>query len=115
MPGGITVHVVAEGHGPRASEGDAARLHYMLTLGSPQVIESSHHGDPRVILIGHDPGYIEGLHLGLVGMRSGELRKIVIPPALGYRNRAMAKIPPRTDLHFLVELTQLSPGGDRRP
>lgn len=105
---GVNVRVFAEGVGRAAADGDVVRLHYVLRLADGTVIESSHEREPLAILVGHDAAYIEGLHRGLLGARVGELREIIVPPALGYRGRDMAKIPPTADLHFAAQIIDIT-------
>lgn len=50
---------------------------------------------------------IVGWEQGVVGMRVGGLRRLVIPPSMAYGNMRYASIPPNTTLVFDVELTDV--------
>ena len=50
---------------------------------------------------------IEGWDLGLVGMKAGGLRRLVIPPSLAYGQDRVGPIPPNATLLFEVELLEV--------
>lgn len=49
-----------------------------------------------------------GLHDGMVGMRVGGERKIVVPSAFGYGNQPRASIPPNSTLVFDIRLVSIA-------
>jgi peptidylprolyl isomerase len=51
---------------------------------------------------------IPGWQKGLIGMRVGGRRELIIPPSLGYKNQAQAKIPANSTLVFVVDLHSIS-------
>ena len=50
---------------------------------------------------------IAGWDLGLVGLKVGGLRRLVIPPSLAYGSVRQGPIPPNTSLIFEVELVEI--------
>lgn len=60
---------------------------------------------------------IKGWEQGIVGgngvepMRAGGIRKLIIPPALGYGDKPMGTIPPNSTLIFEIELLRVTGGG----
>lgn len=55
---------------------------------------------------------IKGWDKGLVGMKIGGKRKLVVPPKLGYGKRGCGPdIPPNSTLHFEVTMRKIKKGG----
>jgi FKBP-type peptidyl-prolyl cis-trans isomerase len=50
---------------------------------------------------------IAGMELGVVGMQPGGVRRLIIPPSLGYRDQPVGPIPPNSTLIFDVQLVGL--------
>jgi FKBP-type peptidyl-prolyl cis-trans isomerase len=53
---------------------------------------------------------IEGWNQGLVGLRVGGIRRLVIPPSLGYGQTRRGAIPPNATLLFEIELVDVTTG-----
>lgn len=52
---------------------------------------------------------IAGFSQAVVGMRVGGLRRVVIPPSLGYGSQANGQIPGNSTLIFEIELLAIQP------
>ncbi len=96
-----------EGNGPSPITGHTIVCHYVGTLENGNVFDSSiKSGKPFSFRFGTGE-VIKGWDEGIAGMKTGGKRKLVIPPALGYGNRSMGKIPANSTLIFEIELLEV--------
>lgn len=103
-PTGLHVEDVVVGEGARADSGDVVIVHYTGWLPQGSKFDSSvDRGDPLEVAIGYGR-VIAGWDQGIVGMRVGGQRRLVIPPGLGYGEQGMGPIPGNATLVFDVEL-----------
>jgi FKBP-type peptidyl-prolyl cis-trans isomerase FkpA len=100
------------GTGAEATAGRAVAVNYSGWLYSTSAAENKGTRFDSSLLPGRTPyvftvgvGTITGFSQGVVGMRVGGLRRIVIPPNLGYGAQGSgADIPPNATLIFEIEL-----------
>jgi peptidylprolyl isomerase len=106
-PLGITT--TAPGKGPGAQNGDKVRVHYTGTLQDGTKFDSSRDRDkPFDFTLGQSQ-VIKGWDQGLLGMKAGEKRKLVIPPGMAYGPRGRPGIPPNSTLNFDIEMLAINP------
>ncbi|MFZ4627375.1 MAG: FKBP-type peptidyl-prolyl cis-trans isomerase [Blastocatellia bacterium] len=103
-PSGLRYVDEVVGTGDSPSAGKKVRVHYTGTLTDGTKFDSSvDRGTPFEFVIGVSQ-VIKGWDEGVMSMRVGGKRKLIIPPALGYGPSSTGKIPPNSTLNFDVEL-----------
>lgn len=107
-PSGLQYVDLAIGSGREAHAGETAIVHYTGTLTDGKKFDSSKdRNSPFSFRLGAGR-VIKGWDEGVEGMKIGGIRKLVIPPQLGYGSRgAGAAVPPNATLIFEVELLDL--------
>jgi peptidylprolyl isomerase len=97
------------GTGREAVKGALIKMHYRGTLEDGTQFDSSYdHGRPFQFVLGAKR-VIQGMDQGMMGMKEGGRRKLLIPAHLGYGERSMGKIPPHSNLIFEIELLECWP------
>jgi FKBP-type peptidyl-prolyl cis-trans isomerase len=106
-PNGLVSQVLKAGTGDAAKKGDKVRVHYVGTFPDGKKFDSSRdRGEPFVFRLGAGM-VIPGWDLGVEGMKEGELKKLTLPPSLGYGGSQVGPIPPNSTLVFEVELVEV--------
>jgi FKBP-type peptidyl-prolyl cis-trans isomerase len=105
---GVKYETLQEGTGPEAKPGQSVRVHYVGKLENGEVFDTTRSaGPPRLITIG-DNDQIKMWVEAVPGMRVGEIRKMIVPPALGYGTKGRPPaVPPHATLVFEVELIDI--------
>lgn len=104
----LMIDDVTVGDGAEASAGQTVVVHYTGWLENGSKFDSSKdRNDPFSFRLGAGQ-VIRGWDQGVAGMKIGGVRKLTIPPELGYGARgAGGVIPPNATLIFEVELLEL--------
>lgn len=98
---------IEEGTGSSPAKGQTCVVHYHGTLLDGTVFDSSkERGQPFEFQIG-EGRVIKGWDEGVMTMKIGGKRKLVVPPDLAYGPRQMGKIPANSTLVFEVELLDI--------
>jgi peptidylprolyl isomerase len=93
------------GTGKVASPGDMITVQYVLaTYSSGKVVQSSWTSQPFSFTLGAGE-VIPGWDKGVVGMKVGGRRELIIPPSLGYKDQSPGPgIAPDDTLVFVIDL-----------
>ncbi|MDO8639398.1 MAG: FKBP-type peptidyl-prolyl cis-trans isomerase [bacterium] len=105
----LKIEVISQGQGKEAEKGNIVTVHYTGTLEDGTKFDSSRdRAQPFVFTLGVGQ-VIKGWDLGIVGMKVGEKRKLIIPSDFGYGERGTpgGPIPPNATLIFDVELLNI--------
>lgn len=120
LKSGLKYSEVKVGTGAEAKNGDLVEIHFKgwmikdsSDLFSDWSVDSTKKADliadsyamnqPMKFVLGTD-SFIKGSEEGIVGMKAGGQRAIVIPSNLAYGPQGMGPIPPNTSIRVLVEL-----------
>ena len=106
---GVTHDTELTGQGPMLRPGEAARVHYQAYVqGGDAAFADTRATDTPVTFTLGEGDVIEGLELGVAGMRVGEVRSITIPPHLAYGSKSIGEVVPAdATLVFVVELLEI--------
>lgn len=114
LVGGITRLQISDeraGKGVAAKTGDSLTLNYKGSLLDGSVFDQSYGRSPFSFVLGQGQ-VIRGWDQGLLGMKAGGKRRLLIPASLGYGAQgAGEKIPGGATLKFEVELLKISHSG----
>lgn len=100
-------HRTGRGDGKAAVKGALITTQYTGWLADGSEFDSSwSRGKPFQCVIGTGR-LIKGWDLGLMGMRVGGKRKLLVPAHLGYGERSVGAIQPNSALTFEIELLEV--------
>jgi FKBP-type peptidyl-prolyl cis-trans isomerase len=115
-PDGTKIIITKEGTGAEVKAGDTVAVNYTGKLANGSVFDSSvdpkfQHVQPFVLTVGVGQ-VIKGWDVGLVGMKVGEKRTLIIPAESAYgingaKDGTKVIIPPNAVLTFDVELVAI--------
>jgi peptidylprolyl isomerase len=109
-PTDLVVNDIVEGDGPEAQDGDEVSVQYVGALyDTGQEFDASwDRGEPFELTLGGGT-VIQGWDQGLIGMKAGGRRELIIPPDLGYGAQGSPpSIPADATLIFVVDLLAIN-------
>jgi len=109
LPNELTATDEVVGTGAEAQAGSTVSVRYtgMLPDGSVFDTTANRGNEPFTFVLGQG-SVIQGWDQGLIGMKEGGKRRLIIPPAMGYGSQGVGPIPPNATLIFDVELLSVN-------
>ena len=101
--------------GPTAESGDTVQIHYIVRLLDGTQIDSSRDRGTPVQIVIDQSQVMQGLHQGLTGMSKNSMRRLQIPPELGYGENGAGPVPPNSTLLIELEIMELEKSPDNLP
>jgi peptidylprolyl isomerase len=110
---GLKIEDVKLGAGPRVTKGETIAVRYTGWLPNGKVFDASAlHGNQQFTFQVGAGQVIQGWDMGVLGMRLGGVRQLVIPAKLAYgKAGSPPTIPPNTPLTFRIHLLAIQPAG----
>jgi peptidylprolyl isomerase len=97
-----------EGEGEGAQAGDLVTVHYAGVLSDGTAFDESWSGEPFAVQVGTGQ-VIAGWDQGLIGVKIGERRHLVIGADNAYGAAGSGSIPPNAPLAFDVDVVDIQP------
>lgn len=105
---GLKYQDIKAGTGPAVKNGDTVIVHYTGWLKDGTKFDSSHNPGREPLQLTLPGRVIKGWNEGLLGMKAGGVRKLIIPPKLAYGAQGRPPvIPPDAELTFEIELLRI--------
>lgn len=103
LPSGLVIENLRLGTGAVVLPDSLVKVRYRATLDTGEVFDETADDETRSFELGR---LIEGWRQGLVGMRVGGVRRLVVPPSLAYGRAGYAPlgVPSGAELTFEIEL-----------
>lgn len=104
---GFVAEDLTLGTGPAAARGDTVVVHYVGSFPDGKIFDSSLDRNVPFEFILGTGSVIRGWDEGIVGMRAGGRRILIIAPDYAYGQSGAGPIPPNSTLIFEVELLEV--------
>jgi FKBP-type peptidyl-prolyl cis-trans isomerase len=109
LDGNVMASDIKVGTGPAVKDGDSVTVNYIGWLTNGVKFDSSMNPgrSPFQLKVGQHQ-VIPGWETGLIGMKMGGIRKLTIPPAMGYGDSDHGSIPGGSTLIFEIHLLSIN-------
>src|SRR5437667_154904 len=106
-PRGAWVRDLTVGTGAEVGAGTQVAIHYVGTLPDGKQFDANGSTDQPFVFRINAGEVVPGFDEGVLGMKVGGRRQVIIPPALGYGAQGNGPIPGNSILVFTIELVRV--------
>ena len=106
LPNGLEMEDISLGEGVRAKKGHRVGITFSGRLEDGTLFDEVKGNDIRYFTIGKRE-VLPGLDLGVEGISLGGVRRLKVPPPLGYGEKQQRRVPPNSTLIFEVKLVKV--------
>ncbi len=103
----LKIEDIKAGTGTGVKDGDSVEVNYIGALLDGRKFDSSYDRHQTFSFTVGTGRVIKGWDQGLIGMKAGGKRKLLIPSDLAYGPTGNGPIPPNTPLYFEIELVSI--------
>ncbi len=107
-PKTLTIKNLVTGTGTAVKTGDTVTVNYVGEVYKSGKIFDDHTWTEHENFTTPLSGVIPGWQQGLIGMKVGGRRELIIPPALAYKGTAQSGIPANSTLIFVIDLLKVT-------
>jgi len=108
-PNGLSYEILKPGDGAAAAIGQEVVIHEQMGYLDGTILYSSKASGSAVRFLLGGNQVIDGVDQGVQGMRTGEVRKLTVPPSLNKRKAYPAFLSPDSTLSYTIELIEIIP------
>jgi FKBP-type peptidyl-prolyl cis-trans isomerase len=105
---GLMYRDLTPGDGDLVKNLNTVTLHYTGYLPNGNTFDKNQEPDQPLEFKLGQRRTITGWEEGLIGMRVGSRRQLIVPPSLGYGAAGNGKVPPDATLVFVIDLLRVS-------
>lgn len=106
----LKTKVIKAGNGEQIVSGsDFVKLHYLGRLKNGQIFDSSYKRKKPTRFSMQSITVIKGWKVGIIGMREGEVRRLIVPPELAFGEAGKGdRVPPNSTVTFDIKLLKIN-------
>ena len=104
---GLQISILRQGKGPEVVPRAEVEIHEITSLMNGEVVASTYKRGYPLRFCQGGRTVIKGVDEAVLGMKTGEIRSVIVPPHLSRRGYRSKKFAPEDTLHYKLELVRI--------